>query len=59
MRLQARISEQKTLEYDLDQVRSHNDKLVRDSNEMQTEIEALNKHMNLIMGQNQELSGEL
>ena len=40
-------------------MREHNDKLVRDSNAMQDEIEALNRHMNLITGQNQELSAEL
>lgn len=50
VRLQARLSELKTLEYDLEQVRDHNDRLIETSNAMQDEIEALNKHMNLITG---------
>jgi ABC-type transporter Mla subunit MlaD len=53
------VSELKTLEYDIDQVRDHNDRLIETSNAMQDEIEALNKHMNLITGQNYELSSEL
>lgn len=53
------MSELKTLEYDLDQVREHNDRLIEGSNAMQDEIEALNKHMNLITSQNYELSNEL
>lgn len=59
VRLQARASELKTLEYDLEQVREHNERLIDTSNAMQDEIEALNKHMNLITGQNYELSSEL
>jgi chromosome segregation ATPase len=57
--MQARVSELKTLEYDLEQVREHNDRLIDTSNAMQDEIEALNKHMNLITTQNYELSSEL
>lgn len=59
VRLQARVSEFRSLEYDLEQVREHNDRLIDTSNQMQDEIEALNKHMNLITGQNYELSSEL
>ena len=47
------------MEYDLDHVRQHNDKLIGDSNTMQDEVDALNKHMNLITTQNYELSSEL
>jgi len=42
------VSETKTIEHELISCREQNDRLIDDSNFMQDEIEALNKHMNLI-----------
>ena len=59
MRLQARSSELSQLEHELLSLKEQNQQQISESNERQSEIDALNKHMNLITSQNYELSSEL
>ena len=59
MRLQARSSELSQLEHELHTLKDQNQCQISDSNAKQDEIDALNKHMNLITSQNYELSSEL
>jgi serine phosphatase RsbU (regulator of sigma subunit) len=47
------------VQFDIDALRSQNAKQNEDAAEMQSEVEALNKHMNLLNQQNYELSVEL
>jgi hypothetical protein len=51
--------ESEQVQYDVDLLRDQNKKNQGDSDEMTTEVEALNKHMNLLNQQNYELSVEL
>ena len=59
VRLQARSSELQSLDYDLRGLKEQNQIEIDCSNDRQAEIDALNKHMNLITSQNYELSSEL
>ena len=59
VRLQSRATEQQTLEHELTCLKDANHCQIGDSNGKQDEIDALNKHMNLITAQNYELSSEL
>jgi len=47
------------VQFDIDALRAQNGKNQSDQHEMQQEIEALNKHLNLLNQQNYELSVEL
>ena len=59
VRLQTRTSELQGLEHELSCLKDSNQGQIAESNGKQTEIDALNKHMNLITAQNYELSSEL
>ena len=59
VRLQTRTSELQALEHELNCLKDSNQGQIAESNGKQSEIDALNKHMNLITSQNYELSSEL
>lgn len=59
VRLQARQTELSSLEHDLRMLKEQNAQQIDETNTRQAEIDALNKHMNLITQQNYELSCEL
>lgn len=59
MKLKQREEDINALRYEIEQLKQSNQKYIEDSQELHTEIEALNKHMALLNQQNFELSKEL
>lgn len=59
VRQQSRASEVQSLEHELNIIKDHNAQLIEESNTKQGEVEALNRHINLMTQQNYELSNEL
>lgn len=59
VRLQSRTSEVQSLEHELNILKDHNAAQIDESNTKAGEVDALNRHINLITQQNYELSNEL